>query len=57
MTIKMVYFQPDRSLIGKRVVQGEVIGTARDIAEKYPGITPHVHLEISAVNPELLMEA
>jgi hypothetical protein len=40
------YVQPDMSLIGKEVAQGEVIGHAQDIREKYGHMMKmHVHFE------------
>ncbi len=31
---------------GRTVKAGEAIGRAQDIGARYPGITPHIHLEI-----------
>ena len=57
MDIKMFYFRPDPHLITAIVNKGKVIGKAQDISDKYEGITPHIHLEISAIDPrELLKE-
>ena len=55
MDIKMFYFELDKSLIGTEVQRGQVIGNAQDIGRRYPGITPHVHLEIVLVDPELFL--
>jgi len=56
MDIKMFYFALDKSLIGKQVQKGAVIGYAQDISEKgYPGMTPHIHLEIDLIDPELFL--
>ena len=46
--------QPDPELMGTEVKVGQVIGTAQDISKKYPGVTPHVHLRIFSLDPELL---
>ena len=55
--IKMFYFEPYRDMIGTDVSQGEVIGIAQDLQTKYPGITPHIHLEIESIDPEILLQA
>jgi len=52
-TIQMFYFTPLDGIWGKSFSRGDVIGHAQDISEKYPGITPHVHLRIRDINPEL----
>ena len=54
--IKMFYMAPDKSLVSQEVKRGQVIGKAQDIGEKYKGITPHVHVEISSINPALLLD-
>lgn len=36
-----------KEIVGKTVEQGEAIGTAQDLTIKYPGITNHVHFEIT----------
>lgn len=50
------YIDPMRQLVGHRVGQGEKIGTAQDIAEKYntdeKHMNPHVHLQIKSVDPD-----
>jgi hypothetical protein len=53
--LKMFYFEPLKGVLFKDVSQGQVIGHAQDISLKYVGITPHVHLEITSINPELLI--
>jgi len=54
--VKLFYLKPDPTLIGRHVKKGQVIGHAQDISQKYPGITPHVHLEITMINPGLLLD-
>ena len=45
--MELWYFQPQRSLLGTLVHQGEVIGTGQDISKKYgKSMTPHVHLQM-----------
>ena len=48
-TAKMFYMLPDMNLIINevRLKRGAVIGTAQNIALKYPGMIPHIHLQIS----------
>jgi murein DD-endopeptidase MepM/ murein hydrolase activator NlpD len=41
--VKIFYLQPREP---GPVRRGQVIGKAQDIALKYPGITPHVHVEL-----------
>lgn len=44
--IKMFYFLPDDSLIGKELFAGQIIGRAQDISLKHSGgMLPHIHLE------------
>jgi len=52
---KMFYVKPDPELIGKPVKIGQRVGLAQDISQKYPGVTPHVHLRLTSINPELLI--
>jgi murein DD-endopeptidase MepM/ murein hydrolase activator NlpD len=58
--IKIFYLNYNPSIIGKTVQVGEAIATAANIADKYPGITPHIHLETwvygSAVDPTPFFE-
>lgn len=54
--IKMFYLDPLETIVGKTVKKGQLIGHAQDISEKYPGITPHVHLQIDSIDPEVLMD-
>lgn len=56
MELKLLYISPKNTLIGKWVKQGQTIGTAQDIRDRYRDITPHVHLEIIHIRPSLLME-
>ena len=43
--IKIFYLAPTIS-VGSNVRAGQQIGLAQDIAARYPGITPHVHMEV-----------
>lgn len=53
--IKLFYMIPNYILIDQFARQGEVIGTAQDISVRYPGMLPHVHMEIVWCSPLLLM--
>lgn len=55
--IKLFYVKPSIP-IGIAVRQGDVIGHAQDVGLRYPsqGVTPHVHVEISNLNPELFLK-
>jgi murein DD-endopeptidase MepM/ murein hydrolase activator NlpD len=53
--LKMFYFEPLRGVLFKKVEEGQVIGAAQDISVKYEGITPHIHLEITSINPEVFI--
>ena len=58
ITIKMFYFKPDESLLRCKVTMGQVVGVAQDISLLYPGMTPHIHLQVGdegEINPLLLM--
>lgn len=56
--IRMFYFRPNKNLKGTWVQQGDVIGIAQNISNKYNTYTeymlPHIHLEIRYINPEAL---
>ena len=70
VTVKMLYFEPVLGVgPGERVHAGDIIGTMQDVSLRYPGCTPHVHVQIEAleqavmqsegivyINPELLIE-
>ncbi len=55
LTIKMWYFKPYPCVIGRDICQGQPVGRAQDISKKYPGMIPHIHLEIDHIDPELFM--
>jgi hypothetical protein len=54
--IKMLYVNPDRSLIGTMVRAGDPVGTAQDMTVKAPAengnpsIPNHVHIEVRGPN-------
>lgn len=57
--IKMFYFVPTCK-IGSWVQQGEEIGYAQNISNKYSKgnkyMTPHVHLQIEYISPEMIRD-
>ena len=58
--VKMFYVMPTIKL-GTHVARGQVVGYAQDIAARYNSdsesrkMLPHVHMEITKINPEVLM--
>ena len=62
---KIFYFQPILSHIVEEVklCKGMILGKAQDISKKYPGMTPHVHLQVATglmpdkwINPKNILE-
>lgn len=53
--IKLFYLKPNLELIGMPVNTGDTIGVAQNISKRYSGMTPHIHLEIVSINPEILI--
>ena len=51
--IKLWYFSPSVR-IGREYLAGDIIGIAQNIGNKYPGVTPHVHLRVTKIDPLLL---
>ncbi|ADF52998.1 MAG: M23 family peptidase [Zunongwangia sp.] len=44
--VRILYAELDDAFdIGDKIPQGQFVGIAQDIAARYPGITPHVHVE------------
>lgn len=56
MHVKIFYMTVADNLIGRFVEQGQAIGFAQDITLKYPGITPHVHLQVESIDPAIFTE-
>ena len=55
--VKLFYLEPDESLIGQWIEEGQVLGHAQDISKRYGAeMLPHIHIEIRAegtrTNPE-----
>jgi len=55
IALKLFYLEPIDDIVGEFVKQGHRIGIAQDISEKYPGMIPHIHLEVSRVDPEIFI--
>jgi len=53
--ITMFYFQPLREILKMPIAKGQRLGVAQDISKKYPGMIPHIHLQIDSINPELFI--
>ncbi len=45
VSVKIFYLEPSVSK-GQTIRKGDPIGKAQDIGERYPGATPHIHLEL-----------
>ncbi len=57
VTVKLFYVVIAPFTVGTTVDCGDVIGVSQDISEKYGDeMLPHVHLEITNLDPECLME-
>lgn len=57
ITVKLFYCEPWAHVIGKRVVRGEPVAVAQDISKRYGSkMQPHVHLSITAIDPEMLVD-
>lgn len=58
LRVKMFYLAPILEFVGTWVTEGDPIGKAQDISKKHgSGMTPHIHLEIEAVDPLLFLDA
>lgn len=54
--VRVLYIKPEVE-VGQPVRVGEVIGTVQDLSAKYPGITPHVHVEVwTPIDPEVVIK-
>ncbi len=57
MTIKLFYMVPIENLLGTDIEVGTVLGFAQDISKKYGvSMQPHIHVEITKIDPECLLE-
>jgi hypothetical protein len=51
----LFYVDVSEELIGKEMREGEIIGRAEDISQKYDLVTPHIHFQIDKIDPEILI--
>jgi len=56
LSLFLFYLIPHKELIGQEVRAGHDIGIAQDISVKYPGITPHIHMQIESIDPGLFLK-
>ncbi len=57
MEVMMFYVEPIEGIVGKTLRQGDKIGVAQNIADRYSdNMTPHIHLDIRSTDPLLFME-
>lgn len=55
-TVKLLYVAPLDNVMGRWVEAGANIGLAQDISKRYsPQMTPHVHTEITHLDPACLV--
>jgi len=56
--LMIFYFTPADDIFGKPLSQGEVIGTAQDITQRYdsPFMKPHIHMQIDSADPALFLK-
>lgn len=55
MTVKIFYVEPYPEVIGKVLKIGTPYGKAQDVSLKYKkqGVTPHIHIQIEAIDPDI----
>ncbi len=57
LSVKLFYCDPWTHMLGKRVKRGEVVAIAQDISARYgKEMEPHIHLMITALDPEMLID-
>jgi murein DD-endopeptidase MepM/ murein hydrolase activator NlpD len=55
-TGKMFYFEPDTSLIGEEVHQGQIIGIAQELQSHYgQNVGDHIHVQFDSFNPMIFI--
>jgi len=54
IAVKLFYVNPWAHKIGKYIKRGESFGDAQDISQRYEDVTPHIHLQIDSLDPEML---
>jgi hypothetical protein len=45
--VRIWYLVPNPLLFGANVMKGDVIGLAQSLQKRYPGITDHIHVQVS----------
>ena len=45
--VRQLYLKPKAGIVGSQIQAGDVVGSAQDLRQKYPGITPHIHVDVS----------
>ena len=55
ITVQMFYLNPYPNIWRSKVKVGDGIGIAQDISEKYEGMTPHIHVSILSIDPDLIV--
>ena len=58
ISIRIFYFEPDQNLYREEISMGQVVGVTQDLSIKYPGMIPHIHMQVGEhgeINPLLLM--
>lgn len=53
-TVQMFYIAPTPGIVGQDVGQGQVIGIAQDISQRYPDCEPHIHFRLIEIDPTIL---
>lgn len=58
MEVKMFYLEVLEKIKNRKLHQGTVIGIAQDVTERYlsSAMTPHIHMEISSIDPLIFMD-
>lgn len=51
----LFYVKIDDDIINVELKEGDIIGIAEDISQRYKGVLPHVHFQIDKIDPELLI--
>lgn len=51
----LLYVKIEDNIIKKELREGDVVGIAEDISQKYEGIIPHIHFQIDKIDPEILI--
>ena len=56
ITLRLYYCKVLNGLVRQTVFKGQIIASAEDVSLKHGfGMIPHVHLEITSINPEMFL--